>query len=197
MYAAIAGLKTHMQNLNVIGNNVANVNTQSYKAARSVFKTAIYTTMSGGSNGTQTIGGKNPSQIGYGANMGSVDIDMSTGNYSVTGNATDMMLDGDGFFLMGNKDVANNFDGSDADVSKLTSLTLTRLGNFGFKADGYLTNNDLCVYGFMCIGVYGDADHQVIPAGKKAGDPIFSDQLVPIRFPGERTVTKYYKADGE
>ena len=41
MYAAIAGLKTHMQNLNVIGNNVANVNTQSYKAARSVFKTAI------------------------------------------------------------------------------------------------------------------------------------------------------------
>ena len=197
MYAAIAGLKTHMQNLNVIGNNVANVNTQSYKAARSVFKTAIYTTMSGGSNGTQTIGGKNPSQIGYGANMGSVDIDMSTGNYSVTGNATDMMLDGDGFFLMGNKDVANNFDGSDADVSKLTSLTLTRLGNFGFKADGYLTNNDLCVYGFMCIGVYGDADHQVIPAGKKAGDPIFSDQLVPIRYPGERTVTKYYNADGE
>ncbi len=197
MYAAIAGLRTHMQNLNVIGNNIANVNTQSYKSARSVFKTSIYTTMSGGSDGTQTVGGRNPSQIGYGANMGSVDIDMSTGNYTVTGNATDMMLDGDGFFLMGNKDVAETFDGSDADVSKLTSLTLTRLGNFGFKADGYLTNNDLCVYGFMCIGVWGDANHQNIPDNKKAGDPIFSDQLVPIRFPGERTVTKYYNENGE
>ena len=43
MYAAIAGLKTHMQNLNVIGNNVANINTYSYKAGRSVFQTAIYT----------------------------------------------------------------------------------------------------------------------------------------------------------
>ena len=212
MYAAIAGLRTHMQNLNVIGNNVANVNTQSYKSARSVFKTAIYTTMSGGSDGTQVVGGANPSQIGYGSNMSSVGIDMSTGNYAVTGNATDMMLDGDGFFLMGNKDIADTFNGSNGDVSKLTSLTLTRLGNFGFKADGYLTNDDLCVYGFMCIGVWGDENHPMEIAGegnnagmvpnpdaigKKAGDPIFSDQLVPIRFPGVRTVEKYYDPDGK
>ena len=58
MYAAIAGLKAHMQNLNVIGNNVANVNTQGYKSARAVFKTSIYTTTSGGSNGSANIGGK-------------------------------------------------------------------------------------------------------------------------------------------
>ena len=197
MYAAIAGLRTHMQNLNVIGNNIANVNTQSYKSARSVFKTAIYTTLSGGSDGTTVSGGKNPSQIGYGANMGSVDIDMSTGNYSVTGNATDMMLDGDGFFLMGDKDIADTFDGSNGDVSKLTSLTLTRLGNFGFKADGYLTNNDLCVYGFMCIGVWGDANHTAIEPPHEAGDPIFRDQLVPIRFPGVMMTTKYYDANNE
>ncbi len=209
MYAAIAGLRTHMQNLNVIGNNVANVNTQSYKSARSVFKTAIYTTLSGGSDGTQVVGGANPSQIGYGSNMASVGIDMSTGNYAVTGNATDMMLDGDGFFLMGNKDVADTFNGSNGDVSKLTSLTLTRLGNFGFKADGYLTNDDLCVYGFMCIGVWGDDAHPLeiegengatTPApgslGKKAGDPIFSDQLVPIRFPGVRMTERYYDEEG-
>ena len=194
MYAAIAGLRTHMQNLNVIGNNVANVNTQSYKSARSVFKTTIYTTLSGGSDGTQVVGGANPSQIGYGANMASVDIDMSTGNFAVTGNPTDMMIDGDGFFLMGNKDVAATFDGSAGDVNKLTSLTLTRLGNFAFKADGYLTNDDLCVYGFMCTGLATDAD---VVAGKaaKVGDPIFSDQLVPIRYPGIRMVEKYYNAE--
>ena len=195
MYAAIAGLRTHMQNLNVIGNNVANINTQSYKSARSVFKSSIYTTLSGGSDGTTVVGGANPSQIGYGANMASVDIDMSTGNFAVTGNATDMMIDGDGFFLMGNKDVAATFDGGSGDVNKLTSLTLTRLGNFGFKADGYLTNDDLCVYGFMCTGMATDLD---VAAGRaaKVGDPMFSDQLVPIRYPSIKMVTKYYDADG-
>ena len=80
MYAAIAGLRTHMQNLNVIGNNIANVNTAGYKSARAVFRTSIYTTLNGGSNGTSTTGGVNPSQIGYGANVGTIDIDMSTGN---------------------------------------------------------------------------------------------------------------------
>ena len=172
MYAAIAGLRTHMQNLNVIGNNVANVNTYGYKASRSVFRTSIYTTLSGGSDGTNTVGGKNPSQIGYGSNLGSVDIDMSTGNYAVTGKATDMMIDGDGFFMVGDKTTAATFTGTADDVNAFTALNLTRVGNFEFKADGYLTNNDgQVVYGFLCTGV--DAE----------GKAIFSDQLVPIRFP--------------
>ncbi len=195
MYAAIAGLRTHMQNLNVIGNNVANVNTQGYKSSRSVFKTTIYTTLSGGSDGTQVVGGANPSQIGYGSNMASVDIDMSTGNLAVTGNSTDMMIDGAGFFLMGNKDVAATFDGSAGDVNKLTSLTLTRVGNFEFKADGHLTNNDLCVYGFMCTGTATQAD-VIAGKAKEVGDPIFSDQLVPIRFPRIKSVEKFYDAEG-
>ncbi len=183
MYAAIAGLRTHMQNLNVIGNNVANVNTYGYKAGRSVFRTSIYTTLSGGSDGTATVGGRNPSQIGYGANMSTVDIDMSTGNYAVTGNTTDMMLDGDGFFLVGDKTVAQNFDGSAEDVSRLTSLTLSRTGDFGFKADGYLTDaRGNVVYGFLCTGI---ATLEDVTAGKaaKVGDPMFSDQLVPLRQP--------------
>ncbi len=180
MYAAIAGLRTHMQNLNVIGNNVANVNTYSYKSGRAIFKTSLYTTLSGGSNGTTVSGGKNPSQIGYGSTVGSVDIDMSTGNYGVTGKPTDLMLDGDGFFLLGDKSQTLNFDGKDP--NELKSLTLTRLGNFEFKADGYLTNEaGMVVYGFACIGTYQEGDK--IPEGKKVGDPIFSDQLVPIRYP--------------
>ncbi len=183
MYAAIAGLRTHMQNLNVIGNNVANVNTTGYKSARSVFRTSIYTTLSGGSDGTATVGGRNPSQIGYGANMSSVDIDMSTGNYAVTGNPTDMMLDGDGFFLVGDKTIAQNFQGNESDVSMLTSLTLTRTGDFGFKADGYLTDSKgNVVYGFLCTGVATEED-VVNKKAAKVGDPIFSDQLVPLRQP--------------
>lgn len=198
MYAAIAGLKTHMQNLNVIGNNIANVNTYGYKASRAVFKTSLYTTLSGGSNGTTVMGGTNPSQIGYGATVSSVDVDMSSGNYAVTGKNTDLMLDGDGFFLVGSKEIAMSFNGTIDDVSMLTALTLTRVGNFEFRADGYLAKEDgNCVYGFLCTGVVTKEmlkDEPEKYAGMKEGDPIFSDQLVPIRFPRVRTA--YFKADG-
>ncbi len=182
MYAAIAGLRTHMQNLNVIGNNIANINTNSYKSGRSVFATSIYTQLSGGSDGTVVVGGRNPSQIGYGVSLKTVDVDMTTGNYAVTGKPTDCMLDGEGFFLVGTKDIANNFLGDADDVNRLTAFTLSRVGNFAFKADGYLTDGQgSVVYGFLCTGVYKEGD--TIPEGKEVGDPIFSDQLVPIRVP--------------
>ena len=54
MYAAIAGLKTHMNKLNVIGNNIANVNTYGYKTQRAIFSDSIYTSLRTGSNGTVT-----------------------------------------------------------------------------------------------------------------------------------------------
>ena len=174
MYAAIAGLRTHMQNLNVIGNNVANVNTYGYKSARSVFKTALYTTLSGGSDGTTVVGGANPSQIGYGSTMGSIGIDMSTGNYAVTGMATDLMLDGDGFFILSDKTTAEQFNGTGTDQAVLDGMNLTRVGDFMFGPDGYLAKEDGSgvVYGFLCTGY--DTN----------GNPTYSDQLVPIRLPG-------------
>ena len=220
MYAAIAGLRTHMQNLNVIGHNVANVNTAGYKSQRAVFKTSLYTTLTGGSNGTTVMGGTNPSQIGYGSNVSTVDIDMSTGNYNPTGKPTDLMLDGDGFFLVGDKELAQNFDGTINDVDRLTSLYLTRVGNFEFKADGYFANNDgNCVYGFLCTGKWGDENNpmyqldpatgdpvldangnpvRLAPEGIEEGDPVFSDQLVPIRLPRVQKTMLYFhqEADG-
>ena len=212
MYAAIAGLKTHMQNLNVIGNNIANVNTYGYKASRAVFKTSLYTTLTGGSNGTLTTGGTNPSQIGYGSTVASVDVDVSSGNYAVTGVPTDLMLDGDGFFLVGTKDLVQNFDGTAEDITALTSFTLTRVGDFQFRADGYFGKNDgNVVYGFLCTGIVTeDMITPQIPGengtmvdnpnfrpdlkGMKVGDPIFSDQLVPIRYP-RMQAAHYYMLD--
>lgn len=167
MYAAISGLKSHMNKLNVIGNNIANVNTYGYKAGRVVFQDSLYTTMRSGSNGTPTVGGRNPAQIGYGAEIGSIDLDMSTGNYSPTGRAMDCMIKGDGFFLVGDKTVSFNAD----DPASLKNATLTRVGSFDFSADGYLTDiNGKTVYGFL---------NSVNDAGEKK----ISDQLVPIHLP--------------
>lgn len=181
MYAAISGLKTHMQKLNVIGNNIANVNTYGYKSGRTIFREGLYTTLAGGSNGTTTTGGINPTQIGYGVETGSIDINMVTGNYSPTGYATDCMIDGDGFFLVGDKTV--NIDPENPE--SLKNLTLTRVGDFGFSADGYLTDgNGSVVYGFMTVA---DEDSE--------GGTSVSDQLVPLRLPMMSTTVEE-DADG-
>ena len=175
MYAAIAGLKTHMSKLNVIGNNIANVNTNGYKSQRTIFKDAMYTMYSSGSDGTTTTGGKNPSQVGYGSQISSIDLNMSTGSYA-PGTALDCMIYGDGFFLVGDKTIADVID--PLDPNSVKSLNLTRVGDFSFKADGYLCDgNGSTVYGFLTTGV-----------DPVTGNPIVSDQLVPIRLPKMETV---------
>ena len=104
MSAAISGLKTHMEALNVVGNNIANVNTYGYKAQRVTFKESIYNTLSAGSGGTVAMGGTNPRQIGYGCSIGTIDLDMTTGSLEPTGMPTDCAIKGDGFFLVGPKE---------------------------------------------------------------------------------------------
>ena len=178
MYAAISGLKAHMNKLNVIGNNIANVNTYGYKTQRAMFSDSIYATLTAGSDGTETAGAINPSQIGYGVEMSSVDLDMSSGTFSPTGKDTDCMIMGDGFFLVGDKGVYINPN----DPRTLTSLSLTRVGNFEFKADGYLSDaNGNAVYGFMAVGNSGK-------------ETIFSEDLVAIQMP--RLLTEYLDGDG-
>lgn len=177
MYAAIAGLKTHMNKMNVIGNNIANVNTNGYKSQRTVFKDAMYTMYTSGSDGNETTGGRNPSQIGYGSQVSSIDLNMATGTYA-PGRATDCMIYGDGFFLVGDKEIANSID--PLDPTSLKSLTLTRVGDFEIKADGYLCDGSgNTVYGFLTY----DTDPMT-------GKPKVSDQLVPIRLPKMETVYK-------
>ena len=171
MNAAISGLKMHMDKLNVIGNNIANVNTNGYKAQRMLFKDSLYTTVQGGSNGTSQTGGRNPSQLGYGVQLKSISLDMSAGSYTPTGKATDMMINGDGFFLVGDK--TQTVYGDNATPADFSGLNLSRVGDFEIKADGYLTDGQGgVVYGFLATGV--DA---------QTGKPIMSNQLVPIRVP--------------
>ncbi len=173
MSSAIAGLKAHMDKLNVIGNNIANVNTWGFKPSRVSFQDSLYTTSSAGSNGTTTVGSRNPSQIGYGASIGSIDLDMSSGSFTATGWGLDTTISGDGFFLVGDKTTGSNIKAEDPETLK--SLTLTRVGDFGFGADGYLVDGQgNVVYGFMTAA--NDADDP-------EGGEYLCDQLVPIRYP--------------
>ena len=188
MYAAIGGLKTHMTNLNVIGNNIANVNTAGYKDQRMTFQESLYTTSKAGSNGGVTRGGNNPSQIGYGAQVGSIDLNMSRGTFNPTGRDLDCMIEGDGFFLVGDKDL--NIRSAD----DLTKPMLTRVGNFWQDPNGYITDRaGNVVYGFKTVAnpAYDkDATEKEIAdalaevPSRNIGDPyILSSCLVPLRLP--------------
>lgn len=168
-----SGLKAHMDALNVVGNNVANVNTQGYKPGRVTFMESIYSTQSAGSAGTATVGGTNPRQTGYGVGIGTIDLDMSSQSLDSTGRGMDCAIQGDGFFLVGDK--THDIDSMDA----LKGLTLTRVGNFEFR-DGYLTDGQgNVVYGFITRS-NGD-DPGTTPGDKPSTD------LVPIRLPMKST----------
>lgn len=176
MSAAISGLKTHMQALSVVGNNIANVNTNGYKAQRITFKESVYDTLSAGSAGTDMVGSTNPKQIGYGCTVGTIDLDMSTGDLSATGRDLDCTIRGDGFFLVGSKQ--ENIDSADA----VKNLHLTRVGDFQFR-DGYLTDGQgNVVYGFVTSS---GNPAGAIGAATTAGD--VSTDLVPIRLPMKST----------
>ena len=180
MYAAISGMKAHMGKLNVIGNNVANVNTNGYKAGTALFAESIYTTTKAGSNGGASTGGTNPIQIGYGCSISTISLDMSTKNYVPTGDPRHLMVSGDGFFMLGTKDMPTPV--------KPESLSLSRVGDFKFDEEGYLTDGrGNIVYGFMnCSNTpAGGVDANYQPAGTAAADHTtgVSTTLAPIRLP--------------
>ncbi len=169
MYAAVSGLKAHMSALNVIGNNVSNVNTTAYKATRYTFNEALYTTTRSGSDGTTVAGGRNPAQVGFGASIGTIDLDMSTKNYTPTGQMLDTMIDGDGFFMVGDKKVGMNASAiAVGDSGTLKGMNLTRLGNFNIDPNGFLVDgNGSVVWGFLEQQV----DAPVRPEGDGAAWP--------------------------
>lgn len=176
MYAAIAGLQTHMQKMNVIGNNIANANTYGFKPGVTSFSESMYTSISNSTAGGNEYGGTNASQIGYGSQVASIDLNMTGGTYAPTGINSHLYLDGNGFFMVGPKpdDPLNGY------VADANDLTLKRVGNFFLDSDGYLVdNNGYCVYGFMPQGA-DDASGEI----KMNGDDIVWDTcLRPIRLP--------------
>jgi len=102
LYSAISGLKNHQVKMDVIGNNIANVNTTGFKRSSVTFATALSQTMKGASSPTASQGGSNPMQVGLGAMLGSINQIMTSGSAQTTGKATDMMLSGAGFFVLNN-----------------------------------------------------------------------------------------------
>lgn len=125
LYSGVSGMKVHQSKMDVIGNNIANVNTVGFKSSQVTFSDVLYQTSSAASGPDENTGraGVNPKQIGLGANFASVKTTMdSTGGSQRTDNPFDLMIEGDGFFIVNNG----------------TSNYFTKAGSFTLDADGTL-----------------------------------------------------------
>lgn len=168
LYSGVTGLTTHQTRMDVIGNNIANVNTYGFKSSRTTFKDIYYQTVKSPAAGTDTFAGNNPTEVGYGVQLGSIDKNMSRSSFAGTDRTFDLAISGEGFFIVG-KPEANG--GQGGGNNGMRDITYTRNGNFTLDSTGNLVNaNNKFVLGTKAEDD-GDPDKlaQKDPA-EKAGD---------------------------
>lgn len=134
LFAAIAGLQNHITFMDVVGNNIANVNTQGFKASRVTFQDMLTQNISGASAPTADRGGTNPQQVGLGMKVGGIDVLQTQGSLQATGRNTDFAIQGNGFFIV--KDGARSFYTRDGAFDVSVSGELVNPTN-GFKVQGW------------------------------------------------------------
>lgn len=141
MYSGISGIRNFQTKLDVIGNNIANVNTFGYKKGRVTFKDTISQTLAGASTAQGNRGGVNPMQVGLGAAIATIDNIHTAGSLQTTGRSLDLAINGDGYFVFrqGNQ------------------LFYSRAGNLYLDNQGTLVNGDgLKVQAFNQYGELSD-----------------------------------------
>ncbi|MEG1778912.1 MAG: flagellar hook-basal body complex protein, partial [Oscillospiraceae bacterium] len=101
MFSGVAGLRAHQTKMDVIGNNIATVNTNGFKTGRVTFKDSFYQTLTGSSASGGSFGGGNASQIGFGSQVNSIDVLHTPGGFAPTGDPSDTMINGNGYYMVG------------------------------------------------------------------------------------------------
>ena len=132
MYSGVAGLKTHQTKMDVIGNNIANVNTVAYKSQSVTFSELMYQTTqsASGPNATTGTGGVNARQIGLGVKSGAINTNISSqGASQTTNNPFDIMITGDAFFVVSN--------GQENFFTRDGSFYVDGGGNLAMTSNGY------------------------------------------------------------
>src|SRR5574344_118107 len=161
LYAGVSGLQNHQTRMDVIGNNISNVNTTGFKRGRVDFRDMISQQLSGAAKPTTEVGGVNPKEVGLGMTVAAIDTIFTQGNLQSTGVATDVAIQGNGFFLEKNGEKSY----------------YTRAGAFGLDNQGTLVNpaNGYRVQGWMAKEMNGEMvlttaatpEDLVIPVGQK------------------------------
>ncbi|MFA6109443.1 MAG: flagellar hook-basal body complex protein, partial [Candidatus Latescibacterota bacterium] len=122
MFVGVTGVRSHQTKMSVISNNVANINTTAYKGGRASFSDVMSRTLSQGGPARDTVAATNPMQSGLGVQVSSIDTMLQQGTLQLTGIETDLAVEGDGYFILGQ------------DASRV----YTRDGTFSFDVNGRL-----------------------------------------------------------
>jgi len=141
MFSAISGLRNHQTMMDVVGNNISNVNTTGFKSSTTVFQDVLSQVLRGGGAATQELGGTNPAQVGLGSRVAAITTNFGQGALQRTGRATDLAVQGDGFFV----------------VNQAGQELYTRAGSFSVDALGRLVTQE----GAFVMGWQGDATGNV------------------------------------
>jgi len=191
LYSGISGMKNFQTKLDVIGNNIANVNTYGYKKSRTTFADLINQQITGAAAATQTRGGTNAQQIGLGSKISSIDTIHTSGSTQTTSRTLDISLSGDGFFPVatikdigrvnidqGNQIKNNQIIGA---IDSAVDLNYTRAGNFYLDDRGYLVTAE----GMFIVGEAGEKTIPSQAALDKSQDALnavknFTDPFVNI-----------------
>lgn len=100
LFIGLSGLNTHARKLDIIGNNIANINTTAFKSSRAMFETLFQSNLGFGTAPTATSGGINPMQVGNGVGLGAIQRNFNNGSINATGDLRDLAVDGSGFFMV-------------------------------------------------------------------------------------------------
>lgn len=147
LFSGVSGLKNHQTKMNVIGNNIANINTIGFKGARVNFQEALVQTFRGAGRPSPISGGTNPVQLGLGMQVASIDTMFQQGGLETTGQITDLAIQGSGFFILG--DYNNN-------------RYYTRAGAFNFDSNSNLVDP---ATGLYVLGRNADANGNIPSLG--------------------------------
>lgn len=147
MNSAVSALRNHQLKMDVIGNNIANVNTVGFKTGRVTFKDSLSQSLRGASGPSEARGGSNPQQVGLGMDVSSMDTLFTQGVPDRTDRPLDAMINGDGFFMVSG-------DGT------TDGVFYTRAGNFDIDYDGNLVNSD----GLRVLGYQADENGNITTA---------------------------------
>jgi len=155
LFSGISGLRSHQTMLDVTGNNIANVNTTGFKSSQVQFQDTLSQVVSNAGGAQAGVGGTNPAQVGLGVRVAGITTSFTQGASQTTGRSTDMMIQGDGFFV----------------VRKGAETYYTRAGSFDFDATGQmvLPGEGALVQGWAAVNGVVDTNAALqdlrVPAG--------------------------------
>ncbi len=145
LYAGVSGLRNNQVRMDVIGNNIANVNTVAFKAGRVTFKEGFAQLLQGASRPPGDQGGINPIQIGLGMQIGSIDQIFNQGNLETTGLNTDVAIQGDSFFVVRK--------GNQSFYTRSGNFQVDALGNMVSPTNGFVVQGRTYENGVLLDGI--------------------------------------------